>query len=1469
MGNSEAAPPNAPRRAGGLPASDGLQAFHPALARWFEKDVGSPTDAQRRGWASIQGGAHTLVVAPTGSGKTLAAFLAGIDRLVRLGQAGKLADRTYIVYVSPLKALSNDIHKNLALPLAGVTEELKRRGEVCPEIRTAVRTGDTPARERAQMARRPPHILVTTPESLFILLNSNAGRSLLCTAESVVIDEVHALVHDKRGAHLALSLERLDALAGRRLLRIGLSATQRPVEEVAGFLVGARQDDAPPCKIVDSGHRRQRDLGIELPGSPLQAVMAAEVWEEVHRRLCALIHQHKTTLVFVNTRRLAERLTRHLSEELGPDAVTSHHGSLSKEQRLRAEQRLKQGSLKALVATASLELGIDIGFVDLVCQVGSVRSISTFLQRVGRSGHRLGATPKGRLFPLSRDELVEAAALFHAVGEGELDTLRVPRGPLDILAQQITAATAMDEWDETALFELMRRAYPYRELGRTEFDAVVRMLSEGFSTRRGRRGARVHYDAVNAKLRARKGARIIVNTSGGAIPEMADYEVVEEPTGLRVGSINEDFAIESMAGDIFQLGNTSWRILRVEPGRVRVQNAQGQPPTIPFWLGEAPARSRELSAAVSELREGVAGRLHEVVELSGKSRDAGIAEAQRWVGEYSAIDAAAARQLVEYLAAAYFALGAMPSESTLVLERFFDEAGNMQLVVHSPRGARINRAFGLSLRKRFCQRFNFELQAAANEDAVVLSLGPTHSFPLSDVFGYLKSATVTELLTQAVLDAPMFMTRWRWNATRSLAVLRFRGGKKVPPRFQRMDADDLLSLVFPASTACAENLSGPREIPDHPLVAQTLADCLTEAMDVDGLVALLGRIEAGEKRLVARDVAEASPLCHEILSARPYAFLDDAPLEERRTQAVMTRRWLDPETASDLGALDPDAIERVRKEAWPEARDADELHDALVMTGFLTAEEVRQSGWEALADELARTNRGAIAHAGAARLWVAAERLLQLQAVFPDCRLSPSISAPRNAARSDDASHALIELLRGRVETLGPTTEHDVAQSIGLPAPDIAVAFAALESEGFVLRGYFEPGAGEQWCERRLLSRVHRYTLNRLRQEIQPVTAECFLRFLHRFQHVATGSRVEGAGGVLAVLQQLEGLELPAAAWESDVLPARVEHYDPAWLDSLCLSGQVQWLRSRPAAPPGNGRRGTGPVRATPIAILPRPSAAYWPNAAAASELPASLSSSARRAFAALERGGALFFQDLLREVGGLRVELEAALAELVAAGLVTSDSFAGLRALIRSRRRERQRPGSRRPIVDAFAAAGRWALVRREAPCDAGSESPLVEHAASCLLRRYGVVFRRLFERENVPVPWRDLLRVFRTREARGELRGGRFVAGFTGEQYALPEAVAGLRQVARSQDEEPALLSVSAADPLNLAGILTPGERVPALTSNRVLYRGGEPIATKSGSVVEFLVEMEPVTRARASRALIAPRRELAQSAALADPS
>ena len=1537
--------------------------FHPAVAAWFDRSFAAPTAAQLPAWAAIQAGRHVLVAAPTGSGKTLAAFLAAIDALVRQGLAGGLPDETQVVYVSPLKALSNDIQRNLELPLAGIREELQARGLADVDIRTAVRSGDTPAGERTRMFRRPPHVVVTTPESLYLLLGSESGRRMLATTRTVIVDEIHALAPNKRGAHLALSLERLAELADGPLLRIGLSATQKPIEDVARFLVGAGPDGAPAadCAIVDSGHRRARDLALEVPPAPLEAVMSNEVWAQVYDRLAELVVAHRTTLVFVNTRRTAERLTRHLSERLGEAAVAAHHGSLAKEQRLAAERRLKAGALRALVATASLELGIDIGEVDLVCQIASPRSIASFLQRVGRSGHGVDGTPKGRLFPLSRDELVECAALLDSVHRGELDRLAIPERPLDVLAQQIVAEVAAREWEETALYELCRRAWPWRALARADFDALVRMLAEGCSTRRGRHGALVHHDAVNHLLRGRRGARLTALTSGGTIPDSADYQVLLEPDNHVVGTVNEDFAVESLAGDVFQLGNNSWRILRVERGTVRVEDAHGLAPTIPFWLGEAPGRSDELSQAVSRLRNEVAQRLAgdaagksarrpaEDAKGEGAQRHAGDAAGEgalAWLVDEVGLDAPAARQLVDYLAAARAALGCLPSLDTIVLERFFDEAGGMQLVIHSPYGSRINRAWGLTLRKRFCRKFNFELQAAATEDNIVLSLTTAHSFALDEVPRYLHSASARDLLVQALLDAPMFITRWRWVAAVALALPRFRGGRKVPPQFMRMDAEDLVAAIFPDQIACAENLAGEREIPDHPLVSQTLADCLGEAMDADGFVRLLGGIESGAIRVVTRDLAEPSPLAMEVLSARPYAYLDDAPLEERRTQAVMGRRWLDPDSAADLGRLDPAAIERVREEAWPDAANADELHDALVWLGFLTDAEVRaRPAWGEWLDLLAGAGRvarlrpaggastrsmacgeagrreercggvgsgeegsgkekcgeeksgeeGSVAKANRDErsgkesrgeevsreesdgeelsgeesrrakniLWIAAERAPDFLALFPDAPLEPPIGAPAgHDAHKLSADTALVEIVRGRLEGLGPVTADVLGAPLGLPAGAIGAALASLEAEGFVLRGRYTSGAPvDEWCERRLLARIHRYTVKRLRAEIEPVAARDFLRFLLAWQHAAPDGRLEGPDAVAAVVGLLEGFEAPAGAWETEILPARISEYEPAWLDDQCLAGRVAWARLTPRAlDPARTGHAAGPLRTTPIALLLRRHARLWAQLAAVPDA-GHLSPRAQAVLAAIRAHGASFFDELVDASGLLRTQVEEALAELVATGLVSADSFAGLRALlVPSDRRKPLAGGRRRHRTALFGMedAGRWALARRVA---AGADDPAlhgeaVEHAARSLLRRYGVVFWRMLEREAgwLP-PWRDLLRCYRRLEARGEIRGGRFVAGFSGEQFALPEAIGLLRETRRKADTGE-WVSLSAADPLNLVGILTPGARLPALTGNRLLYRDGLPVAVLAGGAVRFLEALEPAQEWAAQNALLRRR-------------
>ncbi|MCI0661548.1 MAG: DEAD/DEAH box helicase, partial [Acidobacteria bacterium] len=1322
-----------------------LDHFHPAVVSWFNKQFSKPTEPQSRAWPSIKEHRHTLIAAPTGSGKTLSAFLAAIDDLVLQGIDGKLEDATQVVYVSPLKALSNDIQRNLQQPLEGIQAELRKMGLPEFEIRTLVRTGDTSPTDRAKMTRRPPHIVVTTPESLYLLLTSDGGRNMLRTTRTLIVDEIHALVRDKRGSHLSLSIERLEALVEQPLVRIGLSATQKPIELVAEFLVGPQTTDRKPeCVIIDAGHTRKIDLAVELPKSPLEAVMSGEVWSEVYDRIAELINEHRTTLIFVNTRRMAERVARYLAERVGEENVTSHHGSLSRDRRFAAEQRLKVGELKALVATASLELGIDIGTVDLVCQLGSTRSIATLLQRAGRSGHSVDGFPKGRLFPSSRDELVECAALLDAARRGELDRLVIPEKPLDILAQQIVAAVASEEWTEQGLFDLVRRAYPYRNLSREDFDRIIRMLAEGYTTRRGRRSAYLHHDQVNHRLRARRGARLTALTSGGAIPDNSDYDVVLEPDEIFIGTVNEDFAVESLAGDIFQLGNTSWQITRVERGRVRVVDAQGQPPTIPFWLGEAPGRTDELSAAVSRLRTEVTNSDH----------------GSAWLADEVGLGGSAAEQLFDYLSIAKIALGVMPSRETLVLERFFDESGGTQLVVHSPFGSRINRAWGLALRKRFCRKFNFELQAAATEDAIILSLSSSHSFPLADVFDYLKSASVRDLLIQALLDAPMFTTRWRWNANRALAIVRRRGGRKIPPQLQRMESEDLLAAIFPDQVACGENLVGDREIPDHPLVSQTIRDCLEEAMDIDGLEVLLASIEKGEKTLVARDLREPSPLAQEILNARPYAYLDDAPLEERRTQAVMSRRWLDPDTARDLGTLDQAAIDQVREEAWPQFENADELHDVLVQLGFLTVDERGGQDGQSYFEQLAAERRAAVLRAAGKEFWVPAERLPDLLAVYPDAKLEPNISPLSNETVSPD--EGLVEILRGRLEAMGPVMASSIAEIMGLSVSAIENALISLESEGFVLRGTFTPGREEtEWCVRRLLARINRYTLTRLRKEIEPVSAADFMRFLLSWHRVTPGSRGEGPETLSGVLDHLEGFEAAAGAWEGEILPARVGDYEPEWLDSLCLSGRIVWARLSP--PKGVG---SGPIRSTPIALINRKNLAAWdkafPKLKVNGDNELKLSSQGEQVYDHLMSYGASFFSDFVEHTGLVRTEVEEALAELVACGLITADSFTGLRALLTpSNKRTASHMTRRKASAALFGMenAGRWSRVPRKnqspnngpvsGKAGAGSLSitgsdavnaDLAERIARVLLRRYGVVFRKLLDREGITLPWREL---------------------------------------------------------------------------------------------------------------------------------
>ena len=1425
------------------------------MRSWFEGRFEAPTGAQAQGWPAIAEGRHTLIAAPTGSGKTLAAFLTCLDNLVRQGLNGGIPDRTQVVYVSPLKALSNDIERNLSEPLSGIQALAEQEGTPLPEIRVAVRTGDTPQSRRQAMAKRPPHILITTPESLYILLTSRSGREALRGARTLILDELHAVANDKRGSHLSLSVERLCALADGPVTRIGLSATQRPIDEMARLLVGASSidDNTADCLIVDTGHAREIDLALELLDDfELGPIATHEQWDQTLDRIAELVREHDTTLLFVNTRRLVERLSHQMSQRLGEEAVAAHHGSLSQKTRHAAEQRLKAGDVKLCVATSSLELGIDVGAVDLVCQVGSPRSIGLLLQRVGRSGHSLGGTPKGRLFPLTRDELLECMALVRGFRRGNLDLLSIPPWPLDVLAQQIVAETASREWEVNELFDLCRKAYPYRDLPREKYDEMLDMLANGAAPREGRRGAYVHYDAINGKLRGRRGARLAALTSGGAIPDNADYDVIVEPENTFVGTINEDFAVESMRGDIFLLGNTPWRIRRVEAGKVKVEDAEGAAPTIPFWLGEAAGRTTELSDEVSDLREAIHVR-----------SDSGGVE---WLENEIGVTKDAAEQACAYVAEGVRVLGTVPSKRRIVAERFFDESGGMQLVVHSPYGSHINRAWGMALRKEICRTFDFELQASATEDGLSFALGPSLSFPLADTFRYVPSSKAEKSLTQAVLQAPIFQIRWRWAASRALAVLRFSGGKRVPPPLLRMRSDDMLAAVFPAQVACQDNAPpGDVEVPNHPIVFETMRDCLTEAMDVEGLTDVLERIKRGEIEVYARDTTQPSVFSHQILNAMPYAFLDeDGEIQERRSRAVALRRAL-PEDQRDLATLDEAAIQEAARDAWPLVRDPDELHDALLTLGILPeadvgrgANEVERGRWSHWLRSLVDDRRAvrAVLNEGVTA-WVASESSPLVTAAFPNAVFEPEPpKLPERTAAPirDDAELALV---RARVECTGPFTPAELAEALGLGRAAVDIALANMEATGNVLRGRFTPGREEEeFCDRRILARIHRETIGRLRKQVEPVSAAMFIRFLFRWQRGVVPFQARGGGGLLDTIELLQGFEAAAGAWESELLPLRVAQYKPTMLDDLSMSGEVVWGRfSRRASEDERGLTRATLARNIPVSLGVR-EAVPWLLGEPVNG--GGLVGAPGEVLAFLSERGASFLPDIASATRRLPSEVESALWQLAAAGLVTSDGFGTVRGLIdgstrrvRKSSRYRRRPRRRSPASrwSALEAGEKWPRngahgptvedtpgVAAKAGYGTHDEDDKVEARAIQLLHRYGIVFPEALTREAAAPRWRDLVRIYRRAEARGEIRGGRFVSGFIGEQFALPEAVETMRAIRRAEPDG-SVLSISACDPLNLVGVLTPGPRVPAVLGNRVVFRDGVPVASVQNGGVEFL--------------------------------
>ncbi len=1499
---------------------------HPVTAEWFLNKFGSPTEPQTAGWPAIVAGQSTLISAPTGSGKTLAAFLVAIDNLLRQSIQGRLLPHTQVVYISPLKALSNDIQKNLEDPLGEIQQLALARGYLSPQIRTAVRTGDTLAKDRAAMLRHPPHILVTTPESLYILLTAAKPRELLRRVHTVIVDEIHAVAGNKRGTHLSLSLERLEALVcnenvcGENPLstnlitssfltglqhppqRIGLSATQNPISLVADFLTGSHPS-RPPATVIQVGQRRHLDLAIEVPSEELGSLTSTAMWQEIFDKLAAHTEHHRSTLVFVNTRRLVEKISFELAERLGPEHVAAHHGSLSRSLRLDAEQKLKSGVIKILVATASLELGIDIGNIDLVCQISTTRNVGVAMQRVGRAGHWRGAIPKGRLFATTRDDLLEQAALLRKMRAGELDQLEIPEVPIDVLMQQITASCGAESWHEDSLYNVLRRAHPYRNLTREHFNQALELLHLGIESSRGRYGAYLLRDTIQGHLHPRRGARMIAISNGGAIPDTSLFSVILQPDGVQVATLDEHFAVDSSPGDVVLLGNTSWRIQRIEPaGKVFVEDAHGAPPSIPFWEGEAPQRTAVLSSGVGDLREEISTRTTTVSPHTLSPTHPEVAACTQWLQEECCLCPSGAMQLIAYIVAGRAVLGAVPSKTTIIAERFFDEGGGQQLILHAPFGGRVNKAWGLALRKRFCRGFNFELQAAATDNGINISLAEQHSFPLSDVFHFLTENTARDLLEQAAIPSPIFKNRWRWAAGRSLQLLRMQKGKRVAPQIQRTRSDDLLANVFPQAAACFETIVGDIQIPDHPLVREVMRDTLSEAMDIDGLNEILRGIQSGAIRCLAVDTPVPSQFAHELINAIPYAFLDEAGAEERRARAVTLRRSLPASVADGAGKLDPAAIATVRTQCWPDLRDEHELHDLLLSLvalplAFLdNRPEARH--WSTFYERLIHTGRVQTLDCNGTPVWVATERLPHAAALWtaprtchpersaadskdppldPRTVLPPNVEHVTNPVTQESAASQLVQ---GWLQILGPTTATTLGALLTTDPATLYAALLAAEMQGLVMRGAFEastPTADHdiEWCDRRLLQRIHRLTLSTLRKRIEPVAPAAYMRWLLGWQHLAPNTQLTGEDGLLQALSQLEGFEAPAVEWERTLLPARVANYTPTHLDALCLSGAIGWGRISPhpawSSGEGSAPRRVIPTIAAPITFFLRDSADWLPWALADScveekNLAHALSPEAIRVRSELDRRGASFTADLQRNLALTKQQTQHALWELATAGLAAADGFDQLRALMDPKRKSaavEPAPTSTRRRTAARTTAGRWSLLCADAAVPPDANTPeariarahlhetAMESSARTLLARYGILFRDLLTRESNAPKWRDLTPILRRLEARGEIRGGRFITGVSGEQYALPEAADSLRS--SSQTSTDAIVEIAAADPTNLAGILLPGDRVPSTPGRRLRLRNG--IVLPDGDAIDAPPSPEADRAADVAAVLIQP--------------
>jgi ATP-dependent helicase Lhr and Lhr-like helicase len=1443
--------------------SNALDSFSPPVRAWFREKFGEPTPPQAQGWLPIQRGEHTLILAPTGSGKTLAAFLWGIDRLYSIEQTGKLEQKgVRLLYISPLKALNNDIERNLRVPLEGIRETAARLGEHLPSLRVAVRTGDTPSHVRTAMWKNPPHILITTPESLFLMLTSPRARDMFQTVGTVIVDEIHTLVGTKRGTHLALSLERLEHHANEHVQRIGLSATIKPLEEAARFLGGQTQSPVSslqspgtelqsnpaisysprPVTIVNATYNKALDLRVVTVVDDFSSLPGTTIWPAVIPHVLNDIRRHNSTLIFCNNRRLAERTADRLNaqldaeqkEEIEPGSmealapgglardrgifaigaegpIRAHHGSMSKQARRKMEEDLKAGRLPALVGTSSLELGIDIGAVDLVVQLQSPKSVAQGLQRVGRSGHLVGETSVGRIYATFREDLVEAAAITRGMLEGDVEPTFSPENPLDVLAQQIVAMVASDEWDVHELYNLVRRAYPYRDLSEGAFESVLEMLSGKYDFP-GEHGpaplrARISWDRVNQRLRALPGSRLLAMMNSGTISDTGAFGVYLSDGKTKVGELDEEFVFETRPGDVFLLGSHVWRALDITDDRVVVGDAAGATPRMPFWNGDYPYRPYELGARIGRFRREIAERIG-----AGGESTAQLAE---WLQREYHLDEKSAQNLIAYVQRQLDAIGVMSSDQTIVVETFQDAVGEPRMVIHSPYGGRVNGAWALALTSVLKERVGIDIETQTNDDGILFRFPSTSEPPVDPVLK-LTPQEARERILRELPNSALFGAHFRMNAARALLLPKARGRKRTPFWLQRLKAKDLMARV--------------RKFQDFPIVAETYRDCLRDVLDLPHLEEVLAKIQGGEIHITPIETIVPSPVAAGLLFqfVSVYMYEWDAPKAERQLQTLAAQRDLFDDIVHGAELLKPDAVEEVvarvqRTADGYRARSAEELAVILGELGDLTNVEI-----------MARC-------VGDAHSWIAqlAEQKRIIEISIPtrrgeDRRWIPAESPLRPPLKGWERGEIGESVLRRFLSHSGPVTRDDILDRYAYDPAWLDETLQRLVASRDITQQQIAPApSASQFCDRHLFEQFYRHTLTLLRREIQPVSLSAYADFLVRWQHLHPSERLHDATGLRAVLEQLRGSVVAEKVWEREILPARITNFALEDFISLCASGELVWQAQK-----NRLRlffRGEGGLFVVGLDD-------------------SSLEQNARSVYEFLKSEGASFLTDIENGLLLKRTIVTCALSELALAGWVTNDSLEALdavadahqpkpmkyesplevelasrmqypRALTTSRYRDTKRRVARRLRAETPSSAwtGRWSILRRTSilgPTLADDER--AEKLARVLLARYGVVTHESLDREDLSVDWGMLYLQFQRMEMRGEIRRGYFVKGLSGIQFAHPDAVDRLR----AQPDD-AMTVVNASDPANIyGGELPDAPRFPRLPSTHCVLWRGRPI-------------------------------------------